>query len=370
MVENRPGRAWGKLAQQVITGGRAEIGLFILGILYTLYLARELLLPIFLALLIAAFLQPLVRSFGRARIPEPVGAGIIVLVFLGGVGLAVYELVPQAAGYIEKSPSLLRNAEYKLGTIVQSVRRAGEKTEQLENIAKGGEGKKDEKVAVKGPSVLERVFTKTWSFLGTGAIVVILVYFLLAQGRQTVLRLAGGLGGEVQGEKFTGIAVQIQEEIAAYIGTVALINLGVGAFTALSMMLLGMPQPLLLGAAATALNFIPYLGPGMTLLTLTAVSLTTFDSLLRILLPPLVFLIFTSLEGNVITPMILGSRLTLNPIMVFLSILFWGWVWGIPGIFLAVPILTALKIISENVDWLGALRLVLYPAEEKNGESP
>ncbi len=357
--------AWGKLFQKMISGGRAEVWLLILGILYTLYLARGLLLPIFLALIFAIFLQPVVQTLKRVRIPEPLGAAIIVLIALAAITTAVYELAAPVSNWVDKGPALLRDAEYKLGTLVQSVRRVGQKAEQVESIAKG-EAKKQEKVVVKGPTILEKIFAKTWSILGTAAVVVILVYFLLAQGRQTVLKLAEGLGGEFQGKKFTEILVRIQQEIAAYLGTVALINLGVGAFTALAMALLGMPDPLLLGAAATVLNFIPYLGPGVTLVTLAAVSLTTFDHLGRILVAPLVFLIFTSLEGNIITPMILGSRLTLNPIMVFLAILFWGWVWGIPGIFLAVPILTALKIISENVEWLEALRIVLYPAEEKD----
>ncbi len=125
------------------------------------------------------------------------------------------------------------------------------------------------------------------------------------------------------------------------------------------MALLGMPTPVLWGVLALALYYIPFLGPTITFLTICLVSFMTFDQWLRILLPPLVYFCIAGLEGYFITPLILGRRLTLNPIMVFGAILFWGWMWGIVGVFLAVPIVTSLKIICDDVEWLKPIGLVL-----------
>lgn len=371
-TQSRGREGWGFLIRGLLFGGRAEFGLLILGILYTLYLARTLLLPIFLALLLAAFLQPLVGKLKRLKIPESAGAGIIVLIFVGALTTAVYEFSTPLSAWMERGPLVLRQAEVRLGSLLQSLRIARERTEQIEDMAKfgGGGPQGPQQVIVKGPTLLQRIFAETWSVLATGAVVVVLIYFLLAQGRQTVLRLAEGLGGRDRGTRLTDILVQIQEEIAAYLRTITLINLGVGAITASVMALLGVPNPGLLGAAATVLNFIPYLGPAITLLLISAISLTTFDQWFRILLPPGFFICFTSLEGNVITPMILGSRLTMNPIMIFLSILFWGWVWGVAGIFLAVPILTVIKIISQDVEWLETVGLILYANDKPKDEPP
>jgi predicted PurR-regulated permease PerM len=126
-----------------------------------------------------------------------------------------------------------------------------------------------------------------------------------------------------------------------------LINTALGVVTTGLMMGLGMPNPGLWGVMAGFLNFIPYLGAAVSLMIIALVSALTFDSLLQIALPPMAFLTVTTIEGNFLTPMIVGRRLTLNPIAVFLTILFWGWLWGIPGALMAVPILAVFKILCD-----------------------
>jgi predicted PurR-regulated permease PerM len=356
-------------------GEKAEVGIFILGVLYTIYVARSLLLPIFLALLLAALLQPFVQRLLRWKIPESIGAAVVVLVFVAALVTAVYELSAPVTEWVEGGPLLLRKAEYKVEKLKQSLRKAREKTEQIEQMADLEGGK--EKVVVKGPSLSHRILSQTWVVLGTAAVVIVLVYFLLAQGRQTLLRLASGLRGIDTGERLTALLVKIQQDIAAYLRTVIVINAAVGVFTGIYTALMGLPSPILIGVVAGVLNFIPYLGPAVTFGIISAISLATFDDWLRILPPPLVFMCFTGLEGNIITPMILGNRLTLNPIVIFLAILFWGWVWGAAGVFLAVPTLTALKIIVQSFPSLQPVSLVLHgeknsragPDEEEDGES-
>ena len=330
--------------------GRAGIGLFVLGVLYTIYFGRSLLLPIFLALFLSAFLQPLVKKLNRFRVPDSAGAAIVVLLFLAVFGAAIYQLSAPAADWMRRGPELLRKADYKLWKLKQSIKEAEKKTQQLEDIAKLNEGKG--KVAVKGPSLTERAFTQTWLFLATATVVLALVYFLLAQGRMTLHRLADSLKDGEQRKRLDRLLVRIQQDIASYLSTIAVIYLVVGALTTVAMSLLGMPTPGLWGAVAFALHFIPFLGPVITFLILCTVSAIAFDTWVRILLPPLVYLTLAVLEGYLVTPIILGRRLTLNPIMVFVAFLFWGWMWGIPGVFLAVPILTGLKIICDDIEWL------------------
>ncbi len=344
--------------------GRTGAGLLILGVLYTIYFARSLLLPFFLALLLAAFLQPLVQKLNRLRIPDIAGAAIVVFFFVLVLGGAVYELSSPAEDWINRGPILLQRADHQLSALKQSIKKAKEKTQQLEDIGKLEEPKT--KVAVGGPSLLERILTQTWLVLATAAIVLALIYFLLAQGRPTVRLLTYDLWGEEQGKRLMNLLTKIQQDIASYLTTISLIYLICGAVTALAMALFGMPTPVLWGAVSIVLHFIPFLGPAITFLILLGVSFLTFDTWPRILLPPLFYGCLAGLEGYFITPMVLGKRLTLNPIMVFGAFLFWGWMWGIVGVFLAVPILASVKIICDDVEWLKPVGQIL--SSEKKGK--
>ena len=152
---------------------------------------------------------------------------------------------------------------------------------------------------------------------------------------------------------------KVQREISIYLATISTINVLLGAATAAVMALLGMPNPVLWGVVAALMNFIPYVGPGVTLFILAVVSALTFEDVYRILLPPACFLAMITLEGQFLTPILLGKRLTLNPLFVFLSMFFWGWMWSYPGIVLAMPILSTIKILSENIPSLSEVRRIL-----------
>ena len=345
--------------------GRTGAGLLILGVLYTIYFARSLLLPFFLALLLAAFLQPLVQKLNRLRIPDVAGAAIVVLFFVLVLGGAIYELSSPAEDWINHGPLLLQKADRKLSALKQSIRKAQEKTKQLEDIGKIEEPKAS--VAVRGPTLSERIFTQTWLVLATAAVVLALVYFLLAQGRPTLRLFTYDLWGEEQGKRLTNLLVKILQDVASYLTTISLIYLIIGAVTAGAMALFGVPTPVLWGAVAMVMHFIPFLGPAITFLLLCVVSFLTFDTWPRILLPPLFYCSLAGLEGYFITPMVLGRRLTLNPIMVFGAILFWGWMWGIVGVFLAGPILASIKIICDDVEWLKPAGQIL--SSDKKGKS-
>ena len=183
----------------------------------------------------------------------------------------------------------------------------------------------------------------------------VLLYFLLASGdlflRKTV-RLIPTLRNKIQAVE---VAREIQAMLGRYFFTVTVINAGLGVATAIAMQLLGMPNALLWGAMAMLLNYIPYLGPTASLVILSVAAVVTFDNLAQIWPVPAVFLTLTVLEGQLLQPVVVGRSLRMNPVMVFVAVLLLGWLWGIAGMFIAVPILATLKVICDHVERFAAL---------------
>jgi predicted PurR-regulated permease PerM len=241
----------------------------------------------------------------------------------------------------------MRQLEFKLGDLRHSIENARKASQQIEQLAAAAD---DDATAVvlRGPTLAEQVLTRTQTMLAQLFVVLVLLFFFLARGRNMLEQLIGTMANLETRIHYATIASTVQKNIAAYLATVTLINAALGIVTAAAMTFLGMPNPTLWGAMAALLNFIPYLGSAVSLMVIAIVSALTFDDLLQIALPPLSFLSMTTLEGNFITPMIVGRRLTLNPIAVFLTVLFWGWMWGIPGALMAVPILAVFRILCDT----------------------
>jgi predicted PurR-regulated permease PerM len=324
----------------------AIVGLFSLGVLYTLYLARDLLLPIFLALLLSLLLRPVVKGLRRLRIPEAVSAAFLVILLLVGLAGAAFSLSEPATVWIKRAPVIMHQLEFKLGDLRESVESARRASHQIEQMAAAADDE-TQAVVVRGPSLAEQALTQTQVVLAQLFVVLVLLFFFLARGRNMLEQLMGAMTNLEDRIHYATIAGTVQKNIAAYLATVTLINTALGLVTSGLMMAFGMPNPSLWGVIAGFLNFIPYLGAAVSLTIITLVSALTFDSLLQIALPPMAFLAVTTIEGNFLTPMIVGRRLTLNPIAVFLTILFWGWLWGIPGALMAVPILAVFKILCD-----------------------
>jgi len=333
-------------------------GLLVLAILYTLYFAKVLLLPIAIALLLSALLRPLVTLLRRLRVPEGIGAAVVTCLLIFVVGLSVYRLSLPATEWFERGPRLIWKAEFKFSTIKKAIQEARESTRRLEEAARLQE-KREEEVVLKGPSMTDRFLSQTQAVLIGAFITLVLLYFLLARGRLTFERWIGSFTDPDQGQKWKGIFLNIEQEITRYLATITLINAGLGLITGITMGLLGMPNPVLWGVMAGLLNFMPYVGGLITTVILAMVSLITFDTLDRILLPPLFFMFLTALEGNFITPMVAGKRLGLNPLLLIVALLFWGWIWGVPGMLLVVPIQASLKIMAKNIPFMFSLREII-----------
>ena len=327
------------------------VGILVLGILYTLYFARTFLLPVTIAVLLNFLLSPAVRGLKRLRLPEPVGAAVVVLGLLGLLGAGVYQIAGPAEEWVAKGSVGLSQAQARVQLLGRPVERATRTAEQVEQAATGGK-EQQPKVVVRGPTLGARLLGATQSVLIASLGIVILVYFLLATGDLFSLKLVRVLPQFRDKRKAVSIMQEIEIAISRYLATVAIVNLGQGVVVGMVMYLIGMPNAPLWGALAGAAEFIPYVGALTLAVILALAGLVTFDHVGHALLVPGAYLVVTLLQANVVTPMVLGHRLALNPVAIFIGLAFWLWMWGLPGAFIAVPLLAILKICCDHIEWL------------------
>ena len=333
----------------------ALTGLFVLASFYTLYFARDFILPILLAWILSSLLAPIVRLFKRVRIPEPLSALFIILGLLGTLTLAVYSLSDPAAEWIQRAPQSLSGVRAKLQSILRPVQGVQETTKELEKMTTLGKDEETTAVAIKKPGLGEVVLSGAKNFLLAGSVTLVLLYFLLASGDMFLLKLVKILPTLENKKRAVEIYRQIEADVSTYLSVMTLINLGFGCIIGSSMYLLGMPNPLLWGVMAAVLAYIPYLGSLIGISTVTVMAILTFDDIFRIIMVPSIYFALDTVEANLVTPMILGRRLALNPVVIFIWLIFCGWIWGITGALLAVPLLAIIKIISDKVEQLAPI---------------
>jgi predicted PurR-regulated permease PerM len=337
-----------------------NLALLLLAVLACAYVARSLLFPIIMAVVLALLLRPGVIVLQRLRIGESIGAALVLALVLAALGALATHLYEPAARWAEMGPSEIRRLEKKLRDVsrpVQAVRDATDKVAELANATAPATGKKPA-VVVERPSFTKVFGTAQWA-VATVLATLMLLYFLLASGDlflRKLIRVIPGLRDRILAVE---ISRSIQAEIGRYFAATTLINIGLGVATTLAMMALGVPSPALIGTAAALLNFVPYVGAAITLLSIFVVAALSFDGATQILLPVLAFLALTTIEGQLVQPIVLGRRLALNPVVVFIWVLLWGWLWGVPGLLVAVPMLVALRICAEKIPRLQPLAEVL-----------
>ena len=333
---------------------RATVGLFVLALFFALYTARAVLLPLVIAALLALLLMPFKRALERLRVPQALAAAVMALALAGGLGYGFLALAEPASDWFQTLPSVARELELKLRPFQQTVddiqRAAAEMQARVDKITSAEPTEQESRS--DAPGILKNLVVGTQTLLVQLALVIFLVYFFLASSDLLLKNFIHALPRLRDKIKAMKIVETIQHDVSRYLATITLTNTGLGASVALAMHLLGMPNPLLWGVMAATLNFLPYIGALTTLVILTGVAVLTFDDGARILLVSGTFLALTTLEGQIITPTVLGHRLALNPLVVFVGIVWWGWLWGIAGALIAVPLMVAIKIVFDQVDGL------------------
>jgi predicted PurR-regulated permease PerM len=310
----------------------APVGIFILLLGACLYVCRPILLPVAAALVIGTTLAPLVKRARRWGVPPPVTAVAIVLVLLAAMAIAAMLLAAPVSEWIARAPEIgasIKQKFYVLDAPLSALR-------QLRDDLLPPSGNA---VTVEAPqfSMVTPVLTfLTPALTETMVFLVTLILFLAGQ-MQFRRYMASFFETRDAKLRFIRITNDIEHNLAAYVATTTAINSVLGITVAIAAWLFGLPTPYILGLVAMVLNYVPYIGPACMALILLSVGLVTFPGLGHALVPPAAFVGLATLEGQFITPTILGHRLTLSPLAIFLALAFWAWLWGPMGAFLAVP---------------------------------
>jgi predicted PurR-regulated permease PerM len=337
----------------------ALTALLILASCYTLAVAQDYFLPIFLALIAYFILSPLVRALHRhLRLPPALGAATVLMLLIGVTVFGFSRLAEPASEWMAKAPRSLRTLERKLGQFRKPVEQVSQAAEKVGKMARMDRDESVQEVEIKPPSLGGTLVIGTQRFMIETAVVVILLYFFLVYGERFLLELVR-VSPLVRGQPAEVVLAQTERQVSAYLATVTLINSALGVVVGVAFYFLEVPNPVLWGALAAVLNFVPYFGALVGVVILGLISTLTFDSLGAALVPPAVYFGLTSLEGSFVTPMILGRRFSLSPVAIVLWLLLWGWMWGIAGALLAMPLLTVLRILSEHVESMAPLRRLL-----------
>ncbi|HEX6896771.1 MAG TPA: AI-2E family transporter [Bryobacteraceae bacterium] len=325
--------------------------LLILACIYTLYLGKDFLAPVILAIVFNLLLSPFVRALAKVRIPEALGAAMVMLTCAAIVAFAAYELSGPLTDWVGRVPQIVSKVSGDLEKVKIPVRKITQASEQVNKITQVAPtpAKKPAEVEVRPPDLLTSLFAKTRA-LALGLLVfIILLYFLLSSGDLFLRKLIHVLPRLQDKKRAVVIMREIEDHISKYLITVAMINACLGLAGTCVFWAYGMPTPWLWGASAFLLNFIPYLGALTEIIIVGLVAASTFPHLGHALLIPASYLGLATLEANLFTPYVMGRRMTLNPVIVFAAVTFWGFLWGILGVFLAVPVLVMLKIVCEHV---------------------
>ena len=327
----------------------ALTGLFVLAIFYTMYFMRSVLLPVVLALLLSYLFRPIVRALARVKVPPIIGAAVILVALLALIGYGVSSLMVPFASWLEKAPAGLSELQHKLMPLKKSMTQVAQASGEIEKLATPDSPTKTA-VEVKRRPLTEMLYMRTPEFIAGAVLLFILLYFLLVYDgvfMSKVIKLMPTLSDK---KTAVSIAHDIESHVSRYLLTITIINTCLGLAVGTTVGLLGLRNPIMWGVMVGVLNFVPYLGALTGMICMTIGAVLSFDSLSYALLFPAVYLASGALEGNFITPWVMGRSLTLNPVIILISLTFWGWMWGIVGVILAVPILAALKIFCAHID--------------------
>lgn len=327
----------------------ALTGLFVLAVFYTMYFMRAMLLPLVLALLLSYLLAPLVRLLARIRIHTAFGSAIVLLSLVGLLIYGISRLAEPVAGWLEIAPYSLRQIEQKILPLKKPMEKVAQASGEIEKLTTSAEPQA-QTVIVKRNALAEAFRTQTPEFIASGVVMFILLYFLLAYDGIFLAKLIKVSPRLTDKKRSVSIVREIEAQISRYLVTITAINIGLGFAVGLTVHFLGLRNPIMWGVLVAMLNFVPYLGALTGIICMTLGAVLSFDSLGYAMVFPASYLVLAALEGNFITPMVLGRSLTLNPVVILIALTFWGWMWGISGMILAVPILATFKIFCDHIE--------------------
>lgn len=356
------------------------IALLILAVLatfYTLYLASDIIVPFVLAIVLNLLLQPARRFLSdKLRLPATLSSLLLIVALFGVIGAIGAAISVPASGWIAKAPQTLPTLEQKLSIMRKPIEYMHEGMQKIDQLLQQQQpsGNAGQTVSVQQPSTLGRsvglsVLAGTRAFVGELFTLLVVLFFMLSSGDSLLRRLVEILPRFRDKKRVVEISDEIERNISGYLATITMMNALVGIANGVSTWLCGLPDPLLWGTLAFLLNYVPILGPFCGMVIFFFVGLFTYSNFWPALLPAGIYLVVHVLEGETITPMLLASRFTLNPVLVIVSLFFWDWMWGVLGALLAVPLLAMLKIVCDRIPPLMSIGHMIG-GSPKRGISP
>ncbi|MES1950684.1 hypothetical protein S4A8_07495 [Salinisphaera sp. S4-8] len=330
--------------------------------LYTLYFARFIFIPVALALIFNLLLGPLVTRMQRWYIPRWISAMLLIGSFAAIVIYGCYTLMGPAQYWIKHAPEAFTSFDEKTTQLQQQIQEMNESTEKIKEAATKMIGKaanQGQTISINEQSLRDQIVTNLQWSGGILFMTLIMLYFMLC-GRGFVFRklLIMTRTGRSR-RNAVRIVRHLQSDISRYLLTVTVINTLLGISAGLVLWLLGLSDPVLWGVLVGVLNFAPYAGAAISLAAITLASFATFDTLGHVLAAPAAVFALNVLEGNFVTPAVHGQRFEMSPLMVFFALFFWGWLWGVAGMLMAVPLLVVCKVTFDHIEELRPLGRLL-----------
>ena len=330
-----------------------------LAVLTALYLARAVLLPLTVALVLSLVMRPAVAALRRFGVPSFVGATLLFAIMLGAGVFGVMTLREPAQTLLAEAPRTLDSVKDRLQGYMRPFKELQHAGVEMDRLTKSPGETEPVAVRLEQPALSGEVLNTTGEYVAGITITLALWYFLLVSGDR-FLEKTVTLAPTFRGKREVVVTVrEIEARIGRYLGAITLVNAGLGVAVAIGLWLISFPNPLLWGVIAALLNYLPFAGLAIGVSLMAFTGLATFESLSHAMLAPAIYLIANAIEANLVTPMLLGRSIDLNPVVILLAALLGGWLWGVMGMFLAVPLLIIARVICESVEPLNPVAVYL-----------
>lgn len=339
----------------------ALTGIFVLLVFYTIYFAAPVLIPITVSFLLSLLFSPFVDRLESWRIPRLLGSALIMLSFVGLLVVALVQLAGPAQEWVARLPASFHVIEEKLRIIKKPLQDFQKATEKIESAAELSQRPQRQKVEIQRPGILEDIFSGTQRVVASIGVILILTFALLASGDFLIRKLTLGVQSAEDKKRTVEVMRSIQKDISYYLAGATLLNLSLGLGVGILAWFMGLSNAALWGAVVAVLAFAPYVGSATIMVILTLVGLLEHDTFGEALILPAIFLAMSTFVQTVMVPFVLGRRLLLSPVAIFIAIILWGWMWGIIGALLAVPLLASFKLVCERIPSLRSVADFLTP---------
>jgi len=319
-----------------------------------IYFGKDIVMPIALGLLFTLTLTPPVRWLRRRGLPAGVAAVLVVLLVGGAVGAGAWFLSAPVSDLIDTAPRIGERIQERMRDVESTAGAISEISDQIDEIAGEDDQGTAQIVSIKQPGLVSSATSTLATGLTSLSVALVFALFMLGSGNLFYEKIVAVMPGLHEKKKALRIVHDVEDNVSRYLFTITLINATLGLVIGTLLFLYGMPGAALWGVIAAVVNFLPFVGAIVGAGLLATISLGHYDGLWPALIPPAIYLACTTIEGNVLTPLIVGRRLELNVVAVFLTVAVWGWFWGIAGALMAVPLLVVFKVLCEHVDGLHA----------------